>query len=131
MQLKDLKLGIEVITGRFKNILISSITDRYVRDENGKATSTLEGWNIAVPDLSGSLQMVKVPLSAKKVVEDARKAMGAGNIVLVASFLNFKATPYAVADGAKLRSGISCSADGLTIQIVDVNSNSDDELISL
>lgn len=126
MELKDLKLNMESITGRRGAVAVISVRPRYVRDANGKATNTLEGYNVDIPALGSSLQTVKLPSGIKKTVEQAQNALQEGNIVL-AEFSQFKATAYALLDGARLRSGVSATAEGMSIRIVPIDKNNEDD----
>lgn len=126
MELKDLQLNMECITGRRGAVPMISVKERYCRDANGKATNTLDGYNVDIPALGSCIQTVKLPSSAKKTVEQAQKALQEGDIVL-AEFSQFKATAYALLDGARLRSGVSATAEGMSIRIVPIDKNNEDD----
>ena len=129
MNLKDLQLGIENIAGRKDRIQILSAEERYSRDADGKRESTLEGYNFYITSLGGSLQPIKLPLSAKKTYAEAKQALDIGDIVFIGDFRNFKAIAYAISDGNRIRSGVSCSAEDIELKIIHVNE--DDSLIDL
>ena len=127
IKLSDVQLNIENITGKKKgSIICSSIDARYARDKDGKVTDMLEGWNVNIPALGGAIQAVKLPLQARKVIDEATAALERGDLVLV-TFNDFKGSPYAIISEARMRTGVSCTASGMQIRVIPVDTDNDDE----
>lgn len=113
-----------------RDVEIQSTSIRYKRGEDGKATTEIEGYNIDFLAIKGCSQTVKLPLTAKKAVEELQKLLSDKQTIVRVKFNNMVIKPYALISNTsrELLTGISCTADSLEVTSVE-KPEVDDELI--
>ena len=125
---KDFTLSQTLITGcKNSTVIVDGTRYRYkIAPTTKRSTEEVEGFSVDIIAKKGKLQTVKLPLSAKTVVDKISEALHAEKLVKV----NF-GTPstlrgkcYAMLSNGRLLQGVSCTADA--INIVSIESFNDD-----
>lgn len=98
-----------------RDVEVQSTSIRYKRGEDGKATTEIEGYNLDFLAIKGCSQTVKLPLSAKKAVEELQKTLSDKQTIVRVKFNNLIMRAYAMNRNGELFTGISATADGFEI----------------
>mgnify|MGYP001041631001 CR=1 FL=1 len=98
-----------------RDVEVQGTAIRYKREEDGKATTEIEGYNIDFLAIKGCSQTVKLPLSAKKAVEELQKLLSDKQTIVRVKLNNLAMRAYAMHRNGELFTGISATADGFEI----------------
>lgn len=110
-----------------RDVEVQSTSIRYKRGEDGKPTSEIEGYNVDFLAIKGCSQTVKLPLTAKKSVEDLQKTLADKQTLVRIKFINPVLKAYSMYRN-ELFTGISATADGFEITSTE-KPEVDDDLI--
>lgn len=110
-----------------RDVEAQSVSIRYKRDEEGKATTEIEGYNLDFLAIKGCSQTCKLPTTAKKSVDDLQKLLADKQTLVRVKLTNPVLRPYSMYRG-ELFTGISMSADGFEITSTE-KPEIDDDLI--
>lgn len=111
-----------------RDVEVLGASIRYKRGEDGKATTEIEGYNIDFLAMKGCSQTVKLPLSAKKAVEELQKTLSDKQTIVRVKLNNLVMRAYAMNRNSELFTGVSATADGFEITLTE-KPDVDDEII--
>lgn len=97
-----------------RDVEVSGIRTRYVRDTDNNPTSTPEGYNLSFLCLKGFTQTVKLPLTVQPKVEEIEKLLAQQAIVRV-KFIGLNMRAYAMMQNGEQIVGISATAQDVEI----------------
>ncbi|MCM1119579.1 MAG: hypothetical protein NC543_09490 [bacterium] len=98
-----------------RDVEVQSTSIRYKRGEDGKPLAEVEGYNLDFLAIKGCSQTVKLPLTAKKAVEDLQKILSDKQTIARIKLTNPVLRAYSMSRNSELFTGISMSADGFEI----------------
>lgn len=110
-----------------RDVEVQSTSIRYKRGEDGKPLAEIEGYNLDFLAIKGASQTCKLPITAKKSIEDLQKLLADKQTLVRVKFINPVLRPYSMYRG-ELFSGISMAADGFETTSIE-KPEVDDELI--
>lgn len=104
-----------------RDVEVQKVAPRFKRDAQNQPIEELEGYNLSFLALKGCDQICKLPLSAKKEVEDIQKLLADGQAIVRVKFINAVLKAYALKSNTtgELLTGISMSADSLEVTSVE------------
>lgn len=104
-----------------RDVEVLKVAPRYKRGADNKPTDATDGFNISILALKGCEQVVKMPLSAKKQVDELEKLLSDKQSIVRVKFGNLVIKPYALKSdmSGELLTGLSCTADSLEITSVE------------
>lgn len=112
-----------------RDVEVLGASIRYKRGEDGKPTpsSEIDGYNLDFLAIKGCSQTCKLPITAKKSIDDLQKLLADKQTLVRVKFINPVLRPYSMYRG-ELFSGISMTADGFETTSIE-KPEVDDELI--
>ena len=116
MKLKNLRLTLASVNRNpnARDIEAVEVKVNRKRNTDGTLSKEVDCYTIVCVGNKGDTLNVKVPSSLATKVTDLREALDADNVVMV-EFSELRLTAYALLNGGTLYSGISGSAQGLSI----------------
>lgn len=116
ISLKNLRLGFANIAYKptDKDAEATKAVPRF-KIENNVRTDVLDGFAVDIIGVKGAEQTVKLPLTAKKAVEEIQKLLADGKTTVRVRFIGFSAKAYSLAREGQNLSGVSCSANDVEI----------------
>lgn len=117
IQIRHWRMALGNITPKAsdRDVEVQGTSFRYKRGEDGKPTNEIEGYNLDILALKGCTQTVKLPMAAKKSIEDLEKLLADKQTIVRVKFNNLVLKPYAMNRNGELFTGISATADGFEI----------------
>ncbi len=98
-----------------RDVEVQNVAPRFKRDEQNKPTQEIEGYNLSFLAIKGCDQTVKLPLTAKKAVEELEKLLSDKQTIVRVKLNNLAMRAYAMHRNGELFTGISATADGFEI----------------
>ncbi len=111
-----------------REVEVQGTSIRYKRGEDGKATMEIEGYNLDFLAIKGCSQTVKLPLTAKKAVEELQKLLADKQTLVHVKLIAPVLRPYSMYRNGELFTGISVTADGFEVTSTE-KPEVDDDLI--
>lgn len=97
-----------------RDVEVESVRPRFVRDSDGNPTSEIDGYNLTFLAIKTTTQVIKLPLTAQKNVEEIEKLLSQQSIVRV-KFIGLNMRGYAMMQNGELSTGISARAENVEI----------------